>query len=284
VPKHRLGVVLLIPEPVAAEVDTLRRALGDPALGRIPAHLTLVPPVNVRHDRMEEALAVLRAAGAATAGPLHLTIGPVATFLPVNPVLYLRVGGDLEELQQLRDAVFRGPLERPLTWPFVAHVTVADDSPAEIIEPALVALAGYQAAITVDRVHILEEGLGRRWEPVADAAFRPAAIVGRGGLPIELTVTEGVDPRSRRSVTDGRPVAITARRDGAVVGVAEGFVREAMATLTLLVVAGPERGTGVARHLLAAFASATAELGAERHVALVDHPVLRRLGWTTYVP
>jgi 2'-5' RNA ligase len=267
---------------VAAEVDTLRRALGDPSLGRIPAHATLVPPVNVRHDRIEEALDVLRAAAAGTAGPLRLTIGPIATFLPVNPVLYLTVGGDVEGLHRLRDTVFRGPLERSLTWPFVPHVTVADDSTPETIEAALVALAGYEAGVTIDRVHILEEGAGRRWEPVADAAFRPASVVGRGGLPLELSVTEGLDRWARSAVTGGRALAVTARRDGEVVGIAEGFVREATATLTVLMVAGPERGTGVARHLLAAFASATAELGAERHVALAEHPVLRRLGWITY--
>ena len=65
-PKHRLGVVLLVPQPAAAEIDGLRRAVGDGALGRVPTHLTLVPPVNVRHDRLADALARLRLAAAAT--------------------------------------------------------------------------------------------------------------------------------------------------------------------------------------------------------------------------
>ncbi len=50
----------------------------------MPAHLTLVPPVNVREDRLGEALAVLRRAAAATRS-LTLTLGPPATFLPDNP-------------------------------------------------------------------------------------------------------------------------------------------------------------------------------------------------------
>lgn len=180
VPKSRVGVALLLPDPVAREVDGLRRALGDGALGRIPPHLTLVPPVNVREDRFADALAVLRDAAAATR-PLRLALGPPATFLPVNPVVYLPVHGDhgvhgvqgdLDALHALRDRVFRDPLARPLTWPFVPHVTLADDVDPARIPPALAALADYRAECTVDRLHLLQEGVGRTWTPVADVPFR----------------------------------------------------------------------------------------------------------------
>ena len=60
--RRRLGVVLLLDAPVADEVDGLRKALGDTSFGRIPAHLTLVPPVNVHRDGSTAALARLRAA------------------------------------------------------------------------------------------------------------------------------------------------------------------------------------------------------------------------------
>jgi 2'-5' RNA ligase len=66
-----LGVALLLPDPAATEVDGLRRALGDGSLGRIPAHLTLVPPVNVRADDMPAALDLLRRAATQTR-PLDL--------------------------------------------------------------------------------------------------------------------------------------------------------------------------------------------------------------------
>src|SRR3954466_218802 len=114
-PKRRLGVVLLIPTPTDREVDGLRRATGDGTLGPVPPHITLVPPVNVRDDALDDALAVVRRAAAA-APPLTLSIGPTATFLPANPVLYLSVAGELDQLHQLRDRVFSGPLERPLSW------------------------------------------------------------------------------------------------------------------------------------------------------------------------
>jgi 2'-5' RNA ligase len=86
VARRRFGVVVLITGAAAAEIDGLRRAVGDPWLDRVPPHVTLVPPVNVRESELETALAVLRAA-AAQARPFTLELGPTATFLPASPVL-----------------------------------------------------------------------------------------------------------------------------------------------------------------------------------------------------
>lgn len=63
-PRRRLGVVLLVAAPVAAELQGLRRALGDPALDRVPPHLTLVAPVNVREADVDAAVAVVAGAAA----------------------------------------------------------------------------------------------------------------------------------------------------------------------------------------------------------------------------
>ena len=125
----RLGVALLLSSPVADQVDGLRRALGDRTLGRVPAHITLVPPVNVKEADLGRALAVLRAGAAAAPRVLRLRLGAPTSFLPANPVLYLPVDGDLEALAALaalRDRVMVPPLARPLAWPFVPHVTLAD--------------------------------------------------------------------------------------------------------------------------------------------------------------
>ena len=253
----RLGVALLVPAPLDGEIDGLRRALGDGTLGRMPAHLTLVPPVNVREDRLGEALAVLRRAAAATR-PFTLTLGPPATFLPDNPTLYLSVEGDV---RSLRDRVFAEPLARPLTWPFVPHVTLADEADPDRIGAALAALADYRVDATFDRVHLLREGPGRVWAPIADAAFAPPAVIGRGGLPVEITVTETVDPEAR--AVAGTPLVVTARTDGAVAGFAEGWCRPPAARLSSLVVAADQGHLGVAGHLLAAFRSEAAERGCD---------------------
>lgn len=252
----RLGVALLVPAPLDAEVDGLRRALGDGTLGRMPAHLTLVPPVNVREDRLGEALAVLRRAAAATR-PLTLRLGPPATFLPDNPTLYLAVAG---EVQSLRDRVFVDPLARPLTWPFVPHVTLADEAEPDRIAAARQSLADYAVDVTFHRVHLLREGPGRVWSPIADAMFAAPAVIGRGGLPVEISVTDTVDPEAR-ALAGTVALVVTARADGVVAGYAEGWCRGRIAHLASLVVAGEHDHLGVADHLVAAFRSEAAERG-----------------------
>jgi 2'-5' RNA ligase len=169
--RHRLGVVLLVPEPWSAEVDGIRRALGDESLRRIPSHLTLVPPVNVRDDDLPATFDLVHQV-AATCPPLQLRLGPVASFAPVNPVAYLKVTGDPAEVARLiglKDDLHAGPLDRPEDWPFVPHVTVAAELPEDRLAAAVAALSELRVEIAFDRVHVLAEDEGRVWTPVAEA-------------------------------------------------------------------------------------------------------------------
>lgn len=272
-------MALLLAAPVADEVDGLRRALGDRSLGRVPPHLTLVPPVNVRSDDLGRALAVLRTAAAATPPRLTVTLGPPTTFLPANPVVYLSVtaGTDFDTVAALRRRVWEPPLTRTLTWPFVAHVTLADDAPRERIEAAVAALADYTAVVTFDRVHLLvERRPGPHWRPLADAAFGPPAVVARGGpLAVTLVRSHQVDPEAQAlldaegaelGVPDAPdapvrdPMVVTARREGEVVGVAAGWLTAAGFRSSVLV-ATAHRRQGIGRHLQAALTVATADAG-----------------------
>lgn len=256
----------------------LRRGCGDETLHRIAPHCTLVPPVNVREERFDEAVNVLRRAAAATSR-ITATLGPPETFLPATPVLYLAVSSGAEAVRELRDRVFTAPLGRALAWPFHPHVTVRDGGDPARLTAAVEALAAYRAEVTFGGVHLLQEGrddAGRRvWRPVADASFAPAAVVGRGGLELELSVTERLDPEAaafsarERPATTGRgdaggrarDLAMTARRGGTVVGTAVGWAGAAGAFLDELVVAAAHRGEGIGSHLVAAFLSEAAARG-----------------------
>ena len=322
-PRHRLGVALLVPPPVAVEVDGLRRALGDGALGRIPPHLTLVPPVNVAVDRLDEALSVLRRAAGAT-DPLRLRLGPAVTFMPVTPVVYLAVGGDdLGRLRGLRDQVFLPPLERTLTHPFVPHVTLADEMAPARIPAAVAALADYTVDVTVDRLHLLREEPGRVWRPVADVALARPAVIGRGGLPVEITTSERPPPdadhilatatatatassgSAAATAGSGDPAGpfdsaggpdgasgaftVTARRHGEVVGLAQGWLGAPHVRLSCLLVADGARRQGIGRHLLTAVEGLAAGGGAVLVDAVApDDPACRGLlagaGWVPSAP
>lgn len=259
-----MGVVLLVPGPLAHEVQGLRRACGDPALERVPPHLTLVPPVNVSGSPSlrETTRRVRRAAGAV--GPFRLTIGPARSFAPDSPTLYLEVGGDaseVEALHLLRDEVFRPPLHRELTWPFVPHVTLADGVDEQRLVAGVSALADYRAEMPCRSLHLLCEQRtddGPRWVPLADYRLGGPSVVGRGSLPLELWTSERPDPEAVMLLAGehqgwpehGDRLTVTARRDEELVGVLwgtnDGEVRSAA-------VAPQHRGQGIARHLRARF-------------------------------
>ncbi|MGH9126439.1 MAG: 2'-5' RNA ligase family protein [Acidimicrobiales bacterium] len=274
----RLGVALLLPSPVAEEVEGMRRALGDRSLGRVPPHLTLVPPVNVAEADLGRALAVLRAAAAGTPLSLTVVLGPPTSFLPANPVLYLPVEGGEAAVHALRQRVWEEPLTRALTWPFVPHVTLADEAPLSRIEAATVALCGYRAEVVFERVHLLVErragAEGPKWIPLADAAFGPPAVVARGGpLAVELVRSAQLDPEGvallesegAASVMPAaralwRRLVITARRECAVVGVGAAWLGVEGVERAVYVARG-QRRQGIGRHLGAALGAAVADAG-----------------------
>lgn len=283
-------MVLLMSGPVGTEIQGLRRALGDGMLERVSPHVTLVPPVNVRDDEVALALEVLRAAAGAAA-PLTLEIGPATSFLPTSSVLYLAVGGDVDALRVLHERVQHGPFDRPREFPFVAHVTLLQaDDPARIAA-GVRALADFRASVVVDRLHLLEEvgleSVGRVWRPIADFSLTRPAVVGRGGLELEITGAERLDPEALALVErewevldaarfgpgtrwERHPFALTARRAGLVVGAATGWTGLGVGYLSELVVAEATRGEGTGSRLLAAFESLAARRECHRLALRTD--------------
>jgi 2'-5' RNA ligase len=278
VPKLRLASALLIPPPVATEIDGLRRACGDSMFGKVDAHVTLVEPINVREEALEDVEGVMRDAAAAVPGPITITLGPARSFHPDSPVLYLavdgEVDGDLDQLTALRSAMRTGPFEREGAWPFVPHVTIGTDLSEDRLRAGVDALTEYSVTVMLTHVQVLREARDedevRRWRPIADAALGGRTVSGRGG--IELEVTEAA----------GSACTLTARHDGRVVGELRGWVDGEIAHLAWLDVGEDERGLGVGRRLLAAFEDLGRRRGASRVLASQPGSMpdfLRARGW-----
>jgi len=218
-------------------------------MARVPPHLTLVPPVNVRIEDVEAAERVMRAAARATR-PFTVTLGPVTTFLPVNPVAYLAVGEGAEKVNALRNAVFEPPLARKLTYDYVPHVTLADGIEPERVAAAPAVLRPYPRDVEITAIHLLEER-GRVWQVLRAFPLGEPRVVGRGGDPLELEVLDIDDT-----------VHIAARRDDEEVGALRGWRRDGYAWLASINVLEDRRREGVGSHLLAAFQSWAADAGA----------------------
>ncbi|HET7523303.1 MAG TPA: GNAT family N-acetyltransferase, partial [Acidimicrobiales bacterium] len=296
--RHRLGVALLLDEPVRSEVEGLRRAVGDPSLGRMDPHVTLVPPVNVRPADLPAALSAVRAAAASQQGPLVATLGPPATFMPDNPVLYLEVGGELDRLARLRDDVFEPPLARALTWPWIPHVTLGDGIAEERIAGALAVMGDYASLATFDRVVLLEERSGRRWAPIADACLGPPAVIGTGGITVTITRSRLFDPEARSLVADAfnaseptlscppilsnppilssppilsGPIVLTARTEDGVAGFAGAWLDNSGAHAGVFVSESCRR-QGIGSHLLAHLESTARDVGWEYPAVQAEGP------------
>ncbi len=280
-PRRRLTVALVLEGAVRDEVDGLRRALGSTAVERIGPHVTLVPPVNVREDELGAALDHVRAV-CAPAGPVHLVLGPVATFAPATPVVYLAVGGDLAELSLLQERLGSGPLAPPpgrgRHRPYVPHVTLDQRSDRARIPSVVEVLSAYRAETTLARVTVLEfHEAERRWAPMADFSLGGGRLVGRGGFEVELSAGSMLDPiahafmesewsdYAREAYGDGsadEPFALAARVGGELVGTATGQLRADCCRLAKLIVGRRWRSLGVGSHLLRAVEALGREHGA----------------------
>jgi len=263
VPRRKLGVALLIPRNLAPEIDGLRRALGAPDVTQVPPHITLVLPTNVRTEDVDGAIAFVRDAAAAEQ-PIDVVIGPLDTFYPVTPVLYLRVSGPgLDTITRLRDALDAGPLAQELVHPFVAHVTLnGEASDAQI--------AGAQASIThfVERVHldtitVLEQDEDKVWRPIADAPLGVEPTTRTiGASPVTMAVTK-YPTDAGSTMGRYRFLSVEAIVDGRVVGLAHGhYMPDGVAWLDELVVIRETRGTGIGAQMARAFVDAARDLQA----------------------
>lgn len=272
--RWRLAVALMLSGPVAAEIDGLRRGLGDRQLGVIGPHVTLVPPINVAAADVPSAIAGVRAAASARTGPLALHLGPVRTFAPANRVLYLAVE-PLADVRAVREVLRREPFDRPDLRPFVPHVTVDIDAAPDRLDAGLAALADFAASTRVEGVSLLRERRdderGRHWTPVADARFGRTVVVGRGGIELAFTAGTLIDPATTALLPSGTPprhdLVVTACRAGAPVGVAAARWAGADLALVQFLVAPDERGLGVGRALIAETASMAAAAGAASLIA-----------------
>lgn len=279
--------MLLVPPPHSFAVDTLRSALGDETTERIPAHLTLVPPVNLPESELPSALEVLRSAASTTAA-FGGRLGPASTFWPSSPVVMLPCTDGAERVVSLRNSVFRPPLVRPLSWPYVPHVTLAPEVPTERIAGMVEAVGGFSCSVTFGSLHLLTQAKDLTWAPLAsfDLVGTPL-VIGRGGLELELVVGERPDPQAAAWAAGAglaeRPFSVSARRERAVVGIATGVTRGADATVSCLAVDRAVRRQGIGTHLLAAVGSLAAERGCSHMTVRVrsdgEAAFYRSRGW-----
>ena len=225
VPRVRLGVVIVVPEPVATEIEGLRRALGDPVLDRIMPHVhARAAGERPRRRPRRGAVRAASCRGHRSVDGVHAGAA-AATFGPDSPVLYLPVEGGV------RGGSTGSPGCGRLSWWRRCNATSTTTSsptsrsPPSWRRPRLAAASrrwptspGRSSPIrspccaSTVRPSRQAQRAGRR-SPMP--AWRAPSIVGRGGFELELTVSSLLDPdgavaRRRRTPTPTAPAALDA--------------------------------------------------------------------------
>ncbi len=143
-----VGVLIAIPEPWVTELTEARLAFGDEAAHRVPAHITLVPPVAVNIADREAVLRHLQKVAAKTRA-FRLQLGGTGSFMPVSPVTFLSVEQGFAECEELADEIRNGPLDYTPRFPYHPHVTLAHGVSNEDLKRALTEWSGFHAEWTV---------------------------------------------------------------------------------------------------------------------------------------
>lgn len=158
-----IGVAVPLPEPFLGELGAYRERFGDPLAHAIVAHITLVPPTVVADaDRLQQVIDHL-AAQVAHLAPYRLVLEGAGTFRPVSPVVFVPLAHGEQDTRRVEAAVRRGPLDRPLQFPYHPHVTVAHDLDEEWLDEAFEAMRPYRAEFEVSSLALFVNGDDGVW-------------------------------------------------------------------------------------------------------------------------
>ena len=158
-----IGVALPIPEPFLGELGAFRERFGDPLAHAIVAHITLVPPTPVADEAHLAAVIEHLRGQAAAIAPFDLVLAGAGTFRPVSPVVFVPIVAGEEQVRAIEAAVRRGPLDRPLQFPYHPHVTVAHALEEGWLDEAEEAMAPYRAAFEVRCLALFVQGSDGVW-------------------------------------------------------------------------------------------------------------------------
>lgn len=159
----RIGVALAIPEPHASVLVGWRRRIGDPEAGKIPPHVTLLPPTDLDAEQLELIEKHLSEA-ARTVAPFTMRLSGTGTFRPISQVVFVQVSAGIAQCELLEKAVRRPPIERTLEFPYHPHVTVGHDVTDAQLDEASDGLRDFVAQFSVDHFRMYSQDEDGAWQ------------------------------------------------------------------------------------------------------------------------
>ena len=163
-----LGVAIEVPEPFGSVIDAAR--LGyEPSVGRMPAHITLLPPVDVDSEVLPGVIEHLSVV-AAQLEPIDVALHGTGTFQPVSPVVFIALSRGISSCERVEALVRSGLLSVESRFPYHPHVTLAHDAGEEILDRAFEDFTDFRAAFTVTQMQLYRLHADG-WHPLQAFAF-----------------------------------------------------------------------------------------------------------------
>jgi len=116
----RYALVAYLKGAAGEFVESLRRELH-PDLPHFAAHLTILPPRLLCGSEAEALRSIERICG--TEEPFEVDLGPVETFIPVTPTVYIRIENSTR-MCALHGRLNTEALEFCEEWPYIPHLTI----------------------------------------------------------------------------------------------------------------------------------------------------------------
>jgi 2'-5' RNA ligase len=159
-----IGVAIPVPEPYGSELRERRAGFGDPLAETVPTHVTLIPPVEVREDELDDVCAALGRVSGEVA-PYAMRLHGTGTFRPVSPVVFVAVTEGVADTGDLADRVRRALAVPEPEFPFHPHVTVAHHLEEAMLDRAHGELSGFACDFAVDHFALYHHEDGAGWVP-----------------------------------------------------------------------------------------------------------------------
>ena len=159
-----IGVAIAVPEPHGSLLREMRAAFGDPLAQTVPSHVTLLPPLDIAADDLDEVCAQLdKTAGAIPSFPMRLR--GTGSFRPVSPVVFVTVHVGFMATEVLAGRL-RWALSAPAAeFPYHPHVTVAHHLDDGALDHADRVLKNFDCTFDVEEFSLYLHDDAAGWVP-----------------------------------------------------------------------------------------------------------------------
>ena len=167
-----IGITLDVPEPYGTQLREARRGFGDPRAEVVPAHITIIPPMDIPADAWPRVAHHIHEVACASS-PFVIRLRGTGTFQPVSPVVFISLARGISDCEQLSGALRTGALKQPLTFAYHPHVAIAQELDEDTLEHAFTSMEDFDVTFMAHGFGVYVHQGDDEWQEIAHVPFGP---------------------------------------------------------------------------------------------------------------